>query len=619
MTHGNDITERFLLSQKSILTHYQQVGLANIVEWFGSFKNSREVCFVTTAIGFKYAAMMLWCLPSMLEWADNNQLIPDGAINLKKPLLILCTKKGSVEDLWNMVHSKSAFHQSSLLRLVNTCSDGKSLSYLATDAESACNIGSVAEQYKLVLSDIGCLDDLPKDEFSHIIVFNEEAMSINEVNAVSAKYAQKSNIIYFTAHPVGLMKKFELQKDFPSSSCESDTSGAKDIMSSIKNTLDPKNAISFSAIDVEKPFLSGLQESQEVEFEEECEDIETIILPPDSTPQRTNFETVQEVKEGDACNGHVQEVKEEGTCNVHVQKVKEEDPCNVQESIVSVEETTPVEIVAQSVPDKKKKTNWRRIFKKKAKVQKTQQQNIHSQEVHFDTISAMGHSSENTQPDIGSPQQKKTSKWSKCKKLFHNISSNNSKGRKSRSPPNNYSSSRSHEIAEDIDDENRSIGLFMCWRRKRPNKKKGTSSSSDHCEQSENANRSSDPMTWTDPVTYLSNIRLDACTEDMAEEAQEEDAFSFASVVLSDPSSLDIISLLERDYSENNNMSYGANALDVLGEVENELVFYHDQDEQIVKVLSHESIISHPNAIEYDTFMKTENGDYSQEATTKKT
>ena len=27
---------------------------------------------VTTAIGFKYAAMMLWCLPSVLEWADHN-------------------------------------------------------------------------------------------------------------------------------------------------------------------------------------------------------------------------------------------------------------------------------------------------------------------------------------------------------------------------------------------------------------------------------------------------------------------------------------------------------------------------------------------------------------------
>ncbi len=205
MTHGNDITERFLLSQKSTLTHYQQVGLANIVEWLGSSKSSSEVSFVTTAIGFKYAAMMLWCLPSMLEWADNNQLIPDGVMNLRKPLLILCTKKESVDDLWNMVHSKSFFHQSSLLCSVSTCSDGKYLSYLATDAESAANTGSIAGQYKLVLSHIGCLDDLPKDAFSQIIVFKEGAISSNEVNSVSNKYAQKFNIVYISAHPVGPM------------------------------------------------------------------------------------------------------------------------------------------------------------------------------------------------------------------------------------------------------------------------------------------------------------------------------------------------------------------------------------------------------------------------------
>ncbi len=103
---------------------------------------------MTPDIGFKYAAMMLKCLPSMLEWADNNQLIPDGVLNLRKPLMILCTKKESVDYLWNIVCSKSAFHQSSLLCSVSTCSDGKSLSYLATDTESAANTGSIARQHK---------------------------------------------------------------------------------------------------------------------------------------------------------------------------------------------------------------------------------------------------------------------------------------------------------------------------------------------------------------------------------------------------------------------------------------------------------------------------------------
>ncbi len=423
MTHGNDITERFLLSQKSTLTHYQQVGLANIVEWLGSSKSSSEVSFVTTAIGFKYAAMMLWCLPSMLEWADNNQLTPDKAMNLRKPLLILCTKKESVDDLWNIVHSKSAFHQSSLLCSVSTCSDGKSLSFLATDTESAANTGSIAGQYKLVLSHIGCLDDLPKDDFSQIIVFKEGTISSNEVNAVSTKYAQKSNIIYFTAHPVGPMKKFELQNNFPSSLSQSDTSAADKATSLNKNELDTLNAAS-CPIDVETPLLS-CQKSQEVEFEEEYEDIETIILPPDSTPQMTNIEKAEE------------ELGEDDACNVEV-----------QESFASVEETTCVEIPAESMPDKKKKKKWRRVFKKKSKVPKTPQQNACSPEDPVHTITTMCHSSEHTQSDIDSVQQKKTSRWSKCKKFFRKISKNQ-KGRKCRSPANKCSTSGSHEMTED--------------------------------------------------------------------------------------------------------------------------------------------------------------------------
>ncbi len=95
-------------------------------------------------------------------------------------------------------------------------------------------------------------------------------MSSNEVNAVSTKYAQKSNIIYFTAHPVGPMKKFELQNNFSSSLGQSDTSAAEKATSLNNNELDTQNAAS-CPIGVEKPLLSCL-ESQEVEFKEEYAD-----------------------------------------------------------------------------------------------------------------------------------------------------------------------------------------------------------------------------------------------------------------------------------------------------------------------------------------------------------
>ncbi len=43
------------------------------------------------------------------------------------------------------------------------------------------------------------------------------------------------------------------------------------------------------------------QESQEVDFEEKCEDIETITLPPDSTPHMTDIEKwEEEIKKEDA-------------------------------------------------------------------------------------------------------------------------------------------------------------------------------------------------------------------------------------------------------------------------------------------------------------------------------
>ncbi len=66
---------------------------------------------------------------------------------------------------------------------------------------------------------------------------------------------------------------------------------------------------------------------KEVEFEEEYEDIETIILPSHSTPQMTNVEKAEE------------ELGEEDAYNVEV-----------QESFASVEETTCVEIPAVSMP-----------------------------------------------------------------------------------------------------------------------------------------------------------------------------------------------------------------------------------------------------------------------------
>ncbi len=87
----------------------------------------------------------------------------------------------------------------------------------------------------------------------------------------------------------------------------------------------------------------------------------------------------------------------------------------------------------------------------------------------------------------------------------------------------------------------------------------------------------------------------------------QEDALSFASVALSDSSSLDILSLLEGDTSDINNTSPTRNPLYTKGDADKmESVSEHSPcGVQCVRVLSRESELSHPNTIDHDVVNKT--------------
>ncbi len=101
---------------------------------------------------------------------------------------------------------------------------------------------------------------------------------------------------------------------------------------------------------------------------------------------------------------------------------------------------------------------------------------------------------------------------------------------------------------------------------------------------------------------YISNSKQKmamTCPENIPEKVQE-DALSY-------PSSLDILSLLEGDTSDNNNTSPTRNPLDTKGDADKiESVSEHDlRGVQCVRVLSRESELSHPNAIDHDVVNKT--------------
>ncbi len=94
-------------------------------------------------------------------------------------------------------------------------------------------------------------------------------------------------------------------------------------------------------------------------------------------------------------------------------------------------------------------------------------------------------------------------------------------------------------------------------------------------------------------------------------EEVHEDALSFVSVALLDSSSLDILSLLEGDNSDNNNTIPAKNPLDIEGEVDKmDWVCQHEHHSvQHVNVLSHGSEIAHPDAIDLDVANKTKSAE----------
>ena len=214
--HNQDITEKYLLGQTSILTENQQVGLTSLVDWLVSSDSKYEPAYVNTAIGYEKAGMMIWCLLPVLEWADKNHLIPDGAINLNKPLLVLCTDEGSQNMLFGLFQSRPPYHQTAVFSSLDQCSDSQHRSYIIRDPASARNIVDIAGGYKMVFSDLRYLKWLPGDCFLAVAVFSlspQHFVRKDHKKSIKEKFIGKTKVVFLEAFkppPRGLPLPFLL-------------------------------------------------------------------------------------------------------------------------------------------------------------------------------------------------------------------------------------------------------------------------------------------------------------------------------------------------------------------------------------------------------------------------
>ena len=195
----DDITEKYMLGRLSVLTEYQKIGLVSMVDWIVSNQSLRQVAYVNSALGYEKSGMLIWCLPSLLEWAHTNHLIPSGSFNLHKPMLILYNNEESYKMLYSLFHSHPSFHQTVMF----SRDPSRCRSYLVQDPTSASKLSALKNDYKLIFSDFKFLQWLPSDCFSAVVVYSsshEHFMPEKKQASIKKKFIEIGRVIFFEAY-----------------------------------------------------------------------------------------------------------------------------------------------------------------------------------------------------------------------------------------------------------------------------------------------------------------------------------------------------------------------------------------------------------------------------------
>ena len=583
MIHGNDITERYLLSQKSILTDCQQVGLANILDWFGNSESNHNAAYVTTAIGCKYAGMMVWCLPSMLEWGDNNYLIPDGSVNLRKPLLVLCAEKQSLNNLWDLVHSSNAFHQSSLFRSAKKCSDGMHRSFLVADTKSAIGTRYLTGEYKMVFSDMQHLDYLPDDGFSVTILFESHMIPAEWEDAVMKKFRSHSKIIFLTSNRIGPLKQFELHSGYDIL-IERERQGKSTKIVKVADVT-PEST---EAPAVESHELSQIDNSKHYRIAETSPAVcnESLSMVDSETEQQVPVTPIAACDHipikplsvsSDSSNGSSSD--ENSTMNSTASPERELAGNHIVELKEDITKPIPQPATCALV---KTRCRRKRITMKDTPNVITLPNNssgdgVSSHEDANATVmtacteeinAAMGlttSQSEDTQAptsSVISPRRNKASLWFRKRKKLSKTGNNQCKAKRQvnilQQVPNQVESASAEWGYEYTANERQKTGMLSCFKFKKSNKKYTTTSSTKKSEAFLEENNVGDsdinviePSTWSEPVIYLashnSGVSRSSPVDTVIKVEQIEDAISLESIAWSEPSSIDVVSLTDRN------------------------------------------------------------------------
>jgi len=173
----------YLLGENSILDSDQQQFLTSMLDWLTG--NERQVKF-RTRFGYDKAVQALQCLPSLLEWAKENQLVSPSNLKYDKPVLIIGSTSNTLSDI------------SSIHKPVETakmkCQHYK-FSRLS-DSEWGTNFTDDAT----VLSEMTHLKKLSNNCFPVVIIFSEKELRNEIMQKITHKFGSNTKLVFYEAY-----------------------------------------------------------------------------------------------------------------------------------------------------------------------------------------------------------------------------------------------------------------------------------------------------------------------------------------------------------------------------------------------------------------------------------
>jgi len=193
---GGKIMNKQLFGEESSFDTQVMDGLKDIIKWFSHCDTKNQPMVVSGTSNSRSDNMIITCLPYMLGWAINENIIPSKEIDLDKPILILVYDDIALNNLRTILLypflTKWDILDTSLIQ------DG---AYYTTkfifENDLKSNIKEMIKGYDIIVTEAKCGECIPMDIFSLVLGYSSKTFDLSMQQTLERKIDNNVKLVFF--------------------------------------------------------------------------------------------------------------------------------------------------------------------------------------------------------------------------------------------------------------------------------------------------------------------------------------------------------------------------------------------------------------------------------------